>query len=91
MNVVGAFILARETSVLLFVDSRFIDDSDEFGKMFVARIALAHAFKKTNTNFTEQLTSNNVLTQIFFALWTLNPGPHDSGGKKKFRKLNKIM
>ncbi len=25
--------------------------------MFVARIALAHAFKKTNTNVTEQLTS----------------------------------
>ncbi len=64
--------------MLLFVDSRFIDDSDEFGKMFVARIALAHAFKKTNTNFTEQLTSNNVLTQIFFALWTLNPGAASS-------------
>ncbi len=29
-----------------FVDSRFINDSEEFGKMFVARIALAHAFKK---------------------------------------------
>ncbi len=56
MNVDGAFILAetrRKTSVLLFVDSRFIDDSDEFGKMFVARIALAHAFKKTNTNVAE--------------------------------------
>ncbi len=36
----------RKTSVLLFVDSRFINDSDEFWKMFVARIALAHAFKK---------------------------------------------
>ncbi len=49
MNVVGAFILTetrRKTSVLLFVDSRFINDSDEFGKMFVAHIALAHAFKK---------------------------------------------
>ncbi len=47
MNVDGAFILAetsRKTSVLL-VDSRFINDSDEFGKMFVARIASAHAFK----------------------------------------------
>ncbi len=32
--------------MLLFVDSRFINDSDEFGKMFVARIALAHAFQK---------------------------------------------
>ncbi len=49
MNVDGAFILAEtrgKTSVLLFVDSRFINDSDEFGKMFVARITLAHAFKK---------------------------------------------
>ncbi len=48
MNVDGAFILAetrRKTSVLFFVDSRFISDSDEFGKMFVARIALAHAIK----------------------------------------------
>ncbi len=33
-------------SVLLFVDRRFINDSGEFGKMFVARIVLAHAFKK---------------------------------------------
>ncbi len=77
MNVNGAFILAEtgwKTSVLLFIDSRFINDSDGFGKMFVARIALAHAFKKTNTNFTEQLPSNSVLTQIFLALWTLNPG-----------------
>ncbi len=56
MNVDGAFILSeirRKTSVLLFVDSRFIDDSEEFGKMFVACIALAHAFKKTNKNVTE--------------------------------------
>ncbi len=60
--------------MLLFVDSRFINDSDEFGKMFVARITLAHAFKKTNTNVTEQLTSNSVLVQIFLALSTLNPG-----------------
>ncbi len=42
--------------------------------MFGARIALAHAFKKTNTNVTEQLTSNSVLAQIFLVLWTLNPG-----------------
>ncbi len=34
----------RKTAVLLFIDSRFINDSNEFGKMFVARIALAHAF-----------------------------------------------
>ncbi len=43
MNVDGAFILSetrRKTSVLLFVDSRFINDSDEFGKMFVACLAL---------------------------------------------------
>ncbi len=49
MNVDGAFILAetsRKTSVLFFVDSRFINDSDEFGKMFVARIAFADVFKK---------------------------------------------
>ncbi len=48
MNVDGAFILAgtRKTSVLIFVDSKFINDSVEFGKMFVARIALAHVFKK---------------------------------------------
>ncbi len=48
MNVAGAFILAetrRKTSVLRFIDRRFINDSDEFGKMFVARITLAHAFK----------------------------------------------
>ncbi len=76
MNVDGAFILAetrRKTSVLLFVDSRFINDSDEFGKMFVTRIALAHAFKKTDKNVTDQLTSNNVLEQIFLAFCTLNP------------------
>ncbi len=49
MNVDGALILSetrRKTSVLLFVDSRFINYSDDFVKMFVARIALAHAFKK---------------------------------------------
>ncbi len=40
----------RKTSVLHFIDTRFINDSDEFGKMFVARFALANAFKKTNTN-----------------------------------------
>ncbi len=77
MNVDGAFILAktrRKTSVLPFIDSRFINDSDEFGKMFFARIALAHAFKKTKTNVTEQLTSNSVLAPIFLALWTLSPG-----------------
>ncbi len=81
MNVDGAFILAetrRKTSVLLFVDSRFINDSDEFGKMFVERIALAHVFKKTHTNITEQLMSNSVLVQIFsrFGLWTLAPRAH---------------
>ncbi len=54
MNVDGAFILAEtrsKTSVLLFVDSRLINDSEEFGKMFVARIALAYALKKKKTNF----------------------------------------
>ncbi len=73
MDVDGAFILAetrRKTSVLLFVDSRFINYSDEFGKMFVTRIALA----KMNTNVTEQLQSNSVLAQIFLVLLTLKPG-----------------
>ncbi len=48
MNVDGAFILAenrRNTSVFLFVDSRFINDSDEFWKVFFGCIALAHALK----------------------------------------------
>ncbi len=81
MNVDGAFISAesRKISVLIFIDSRFVNDSDEFGKMFIARITLAHAFKKkTNTNVTEQLTSNNVLAHIFLVLWTLNPGTASS-------------
>ncbi len=48
MIVDGAFILAgtRKISVFLLIDSRFINDSDEFEKMFVARITLAHAFNK---------------------------------------------
>ncbi len=61
MNVDGAFILAEtrgKTSMLLFVDSIFINDSDEFGKMFVARIA----------NVTEQLTSNCFSTDFSHAL-----------------------
>ncbi len=45
----------QKPAVLLFVDSRFINDSDEFGKMFVARIALADAFKK--------------LTQMLLSSW----------------------
>ncbi len=57
----------------------FLLTADEFGKMFIARITLAHAFKKkTNTNVTEQLTSNNVLAHIFLVLWTLNPGTASS-------------
>ncbi len=62
--------------MLLFIDSRFINDSDELGKLFVARIALAHAFKKKKRikNVTEQLPSNSVLAQIFRVLWTLSPG-----------------
>ncbi len=68
MNFDGAFILeetCKKTSVLLFVDSRFINYSDEFGKMFVARIALANAFKKINKNVTEQLPSNSVYDRFF--------------------------
>ncbi len=71
MNVDGAFILEetrRKTSMLLFVDSRIINDSDEFGKMFAARIALANAFKK----IIQMLLSNWL---VFFPsrsrLWTL--------------------
>ncbi len=68
MNVDGAFILSeacRKTSALLFIDSRLINDSGEFGKMFGA---LVHAFKNTNTNITEQLTSNSVLVLIYLRL-----------------------
>ncbi len=39
--------------------------------MFVARIALAHAFKKTDTNVAEQLTSSSVLARFGFELWRL--------------------
>ncbi len=49
MNVDGAFILTEtrnKTSVLLFIDSKFINDSDEFGKMLFACIGLEHALKK---------------------------------------------
>ncbi len=51
MNVDGAFIWqkpagTRKTSVLLFIDRRFINDSEELERMCVARIALAHALKK---------------------------------------------
>ncbi len=68
MNVDGAFILSearRKTSALLFIDSILINDSGEFGKMFGA---LAHAFKNTNTNITEQLTSSSVLALIYLTL-----------------------
>ncbi len=68
MNVAGVFLsfyFGRNpqvlfSSVLLFVDSsRFINNFYyEFGKMFVARIVLSHAFKKFYTNATEQMTSN---------------------------------
>ncbi len=51
LNVEGAFILAEtrrnQDDLSPFFDSRFINDSDEFGKMFVAHIALAQALKKT--------------------------------------------
>ncbi len=58
---------------------RYLNGSHyEFGKMFVARITLSHAFKKIYENVTEQMTSNNVLAQIFLTLWTLNPGAASS-------------
>ncbi len=60
---------------LLTTACRYLNDSHyEFGKMFDARITLSHVFKNTNKNVTEQMTSNNVLAQMFLALWTLNPG-----------------
>ncbi len=68
MNVDGVFFVAEtcmKTSVLLFVDSIFISYSDKFGKMFVSRIAYAHAFKKTNTNVTEQLTRTVFYCRFF--------------------------
>ncbi len=62
---------------LLTTACRYLNDSHyEFGKMFDARITLSHVFKKTNKNVTEQMTSNNVLAQIFLALWTLAPRAH---------------
>ncbi len=48
-NIYGAFILAethRKDLSASFCWQRFINDSDEFGKIFVARITFAHAFKK---------------------------------------------
>ncbi len=60
MNVDGVvgFILAetrRKISVLFFVDNIFINDCHyEFGKMFVTRITLSHAFKKINKNVTDE-------------------------------------
>ncbi len=66
----------QKTSVLPFVDNRFINDSHyKFGKMFVARIALSHAFKK----LIKMLLSNwrvKVFQHRFssrFGLWTLAP------------------
>ncbi len=65
--------------LLLTTACRYLNDSHyEFGKKFVARIALSHVFKKTNKNVTEQMMSNNVLAQIFLALWTLSPGATSS-------------
>ncbi len=64
---------------LLTTASRYLNDSHyEFGKMFDACITLSHVFKKNYKNVTEQMTSNNVLAQIFLALWTLNPGAASS-------------
>ncbi len=61
----------RKTSVLLFIDSRFINDSDEFGKMFVACIALAHSFKKMN----KMLLSNCRVT-VFSCALDVEPWHH---------------
>ncbi len=70
MNDDGAFILAethRKTSGLLFIDTIFIIDSDEFGRCF-SHVLHWHVFKKTDKNVTEQLTCNSVLAQIFLVL-----------------------
>ncbi len=71
MNDDGAFILAetcRKTSGLLFIDTIFIIDSDEFGRCFSHVLHWHMSFKKTDKNDTEQLTCNSVLAQIFLAL-----------------------
>ncbi len=57
-----------------FFDNRFINDSHyEFGKMFVACIALSHPLK-----IIKMLLSNCVSAQIFLTLFTLNPGAASS-------------
>ncbi len=63
---------------LLTTACRYLNDSHyEFGKMFDARITLSR-LKKNYKNVTEKMMSNNVLVQIFLALWTLNPGAASS-------------
>ncbi len=58
---------------LLTTACRYLNYSHyEFGKMFDARITLSHVFKKNYKHVTEQMTSNNVLAQIFLSLWTLD-------------------
>ncbi len=52
--------------MLIFVDGRFINDSDKFGKMFVAVWHWHMPFKKTNKM---QLPSNSVFSaDIYLAL-----------------------
>ncbi len=41
--------------------------------MFDARITLSHVFKKNYKNVTEQMTSNNVLVQIFLSNLDFEP------------------
>ncbi len=59
---------------LLTTACRYFSDisHNEFGKMFVTRITLSHAFKKIYKN--EQMMSVSV--QNFLVLWTLNQRAH---------------
>ncbi len=57
-----------QCSFLLTTACRYFSDIShyKFGKMFDTRITLSHAFKKNYKN--EQMMSNSVLAQNFFAL-----------------------
>ncbi len=61
----------RPQCFFFLVDSRFINDSDEFGKMFVARIELADAFKKTNKMLLCSKRLVNKLQNVMFCTKTL--------------------
>ncbi len=62
---------------LLTTACRYFSDKShyEFGKMFVTRITLSHAF---TFFFLNEQMSNIVSAQNFLALWNLNPGATSS-------------